>query len=166
MKILYHCYGGSHSSVTAAAIHLGLLPQDRVPSAEEFMRVPYFDVQLVEEYGEFKFMGMDERGNEVYIMGKRNMGSMLQPLLEGVAEILGVKKSELLLVDSLPSVNNLMRIGGFLSRRMGWTAIGRPLVIMGTRAAYWDFVNVVQRVKEIQLPNRSLVREALEGIEP
>jgi hypothetical protein len=31
MKIIYHCYGGTHSSVIAAAIHLGLLPEDRVP---------------------------------------------------------------------------------------------------------------------------------------
>ncbi|HBC94637.1 MAG TPA: hypothetical protein DCZ10_17500, partial [Pelotomaculum sp.] len=26
MKVIYHCHGGTHSSVTAAAIHLGMLP--------------------------------------------------------------------------------------------------------------------------------------------
>ena len=152
MKILYHCYGGSHSSVTAAAIHLGMLPSYRVPTAKEFMQVPYFDVQLQEEHGEFKFMGQDEFENDIYIMGRRNLGPLLQPLLEGVADILAISRSELLLVDSLPSVNNLMRIGGFLSRRMGWVLLGRPLVILGTQAAYWDFVNVVQTVKHVKIP--------------
>ncbi|HEX3010797.1 MAG TPA: DUF3189 family protein, partial [Syntrophomonadaceae bacterium] len=37
MKIIYHCFGGSHSSVTAAAIHLGLIEKHRPPSMEELM---------------------------------------------------------------------------------------------------------------------------------
>ncbi|HPZ72110.1 MAG TPA: DUF3189 family protein, partial [Peptococcaceae bacterium] len=33
MKIIYNCYGGAHSSVTAAALHLGLLPEARPATA-------------------------------------------------------------------------------------------------------------------------------------
>ena len=43
MKIIYSCYGGTHSSPIAAAIHLGRLPDDRIPSPEELMKTDYYD---------------------------------------------------------------------------------------------------------------------------
>ena len=43
MKIIYHCFGGSHSSVSAAALHLGLLDRQRTPTEEELVRIPYYD---------------------------------------------------------------------------------------------------------------------------
>jgi hypothetical protein len=41
LKIIYHCYGGSHSSVIAAALHLKWIDKDRLPSEEEMMAIPY-----------------------------------------------------------------------------------------------------------------------------
>ncbi|HWJ02080.1 MAG TPA: DUF3189 family protein, partial [Verrucomicrobiae bacterium] len=46
MKIIYNCYGGSHSSVTAAAIHLGLVDCGKVPCARELWKLPYYDSQV------------------------------------------------------------------------------------------------------------------------
>ncbi len=150
MKFLYYCYGGSHSSVTAAAIHLGILPSDRVPSAEEFMAVPNYDTQKEEEHGQYKLMGRDEKGNDVYIVGVENLGCLFERLIRGTAEIFGVRENDFELINSLRYVNNLMRIGGYMSRRMGLVSWGRPLVIRGTQAAYWDFVKLVSKVKELQ----------------
>ena len=43
MIIIYRCYGGTHSSVMAASIHLELLPGDRKPAGKELLALPYFD---------------------------------------------------------------------------------------------------------------------------
>ncbi|HCX78095.1 MAG TPA: hypothetical protein DG577_01645, partial [Firmicutes bacterium] len=43
--MIYHCYGGAHSSVTAAAVHVGLLARDKTPSRLELVSLPYFDAQ-------------------------------------------------------------------------------------------------------------------------
>ncbi|MFA6694423.1 MAG: DUF3189 family protein, partial [Bacillota bacterium] len=38
MIIVYHCYGGTHSSVTAAALHLKKLHQN--PTANDLLKLP------------------------------------------------------------------------------------------------------------------------------
>ena len=58
MKIIYNCYGGAHSSVTAAAIHLQMLPETRKPSAAELLNLPYYDAQVGKDHGRIRFLGL------------------------------------------------------------------------------------------------------------
>lgn len=148
MKIVYYCYGGSHSSVTAAAIHLGILPASRIPEPQEFMAVPYYDSQVKDEHGQYRLMGTDEKGNEIFIIGASNLDPIFETIVENTLEVFDLPKDEFLLVNSLKSVNNLMRVGGYLSRHLGLVTIGRPIVIKGTQAAYWDLVKMVDQVKK------------------
>ncbi len=67
MKIIYHCYGGSHSSVITAAIHLGFIPRDKIPKTEELMKLPFYDKQTDKDHGILRLMGKDDLGNEIYI---------------------------------------------------------------------------------------------------
>jgi len=150
MKIIYHCYGGAHSSVTAAGIHLGLLPTHRLPTGDELMRLPYFDKTDGNDFGLIRMMGVDEYGNEVYVLGKKGMGERFSRTLEGMAKIIGAEQ-ELRVVNTMACVNWIMMIGGYLSRRMGLLSIGRPLVIYGTRKA---FFHLVKMVKDCQLKAR------------
>lgn len=143
MLIIYHCFGGSHSSVTAAAIHLGLLPCERLPTAAEFLALPYFDARSKGEEGEVKFMGEDSEGNKVYTAGKKKLGNRFEALLYDLVEVLGIPRQEILLLNTSPLVNYIMRLGGFISRRMGITSLGRPIVIWGTRLAYFQLVDFV-----------------------
>lgn len=147
MKIIYHCFGGSHSSVTAAALHLGLIPETRLPSPQELKNIPYFDQQLAEDHGDFKYMGEDKEGNQVYIIGKRNLGSMFEPLIRGLARIFSIPQDEMLVVDTLPCVNWIMVLGGILSRKLGVVSVGRPIVIYGTSQAHGNFIKLVDQVK-------------------
>jgi hypothetical protein len=71
MKIIYHCFGGSHSSVTAAALHLGMLDKTRIPTREQLMDVPYYDKTSDEDFGSIRYMGTDEFGHDVYVLGKK-----------------------------------------------------------------------------------------------
>ncbi len=145
-RIIYHCYGGAHSSVVAAAVHLGRLDAARKPHDRELMDLSLFDRQSKDEHGHLHFFGFDERGNQVYSIGCRNAGVAVKNILKGVGRILGVEE-ELHFVDTLHCVNARMRIGGYLSRRLGLISLGRPLVLSGTRAAFGKIVQLVERTK-------------------
>lgn len=137
MIVIYHCYGGAHSSVVAAAVHLGLLPRDRKPSPDELWSVRYFDKQDSHDAGRIRLMGTDCHDNEIYILGRRSDVSLIRRAVEEVGRLMGVwPEGQVLFVDTLPCVNWYMRIGGFLSRAARLKRLGRPTVIYGTRRAY------------------------------
>ena len=143
MKIIYHCFGGSHSSVTAAALHLGMLNKTRPPTREQLMEIPYYDKTSDADFGSIRYMGTDEFGHEVYVLGKKSMGNRYSAILMGVAEILG-KRDDLIVVNCMDLVNWSMKLGGFTSRRLGLVALGRPVVSWGTRKAFSQLVNLVE----------------------
>lgn len=143
MKIIYHCFGGSHSSILAAALHLGLIEKRRLPSMNEMLALPYFDKTSKIDFGSIRFMGVDEFKNEVYVLGKKNVGHRYNNMLKGIAELLG-KKDEVMFVDCMTRVNLGMKLGGFTSRRMGWVSLGRPVLGRSTRKAFFDLVNLVE----------------------
>lgn len=146
MKIIYHCFGGSHSSVTAAALHLGLLPKDKLPGTEDLMALPYYDKTTDQDFGAIHYMGSDEQGNEVYVLGKKSLGNRFNNLLMGIAELLG-KEEQILAVNVMERVNISMKLGGFTSRRISLPRLGRPVVIWGTRQAFKSMVNLVEVIK-------------------
>lgn len=146
MKIVYHCYGGAHSSIMAAGVHLGLVPTDRTPTVEELRRIPLFDEPVGKDHGIIRFMGRDEYDNEIYTLGRRKVGIQIKKVLTGMADVAGIS-GELVLVDVLNYVNWQMMLGGFSSRKLGLVSLGRPVVTWGSQRFFWDIRNVVQQVK-------------------
>lgn len=146
MKIIYHCYGGTHSSVTAAGIHLGLLPRDRVPGYDELLRQNLFDRQDISDLGKIVHMGHDGLGNEIYVVGRRSRPKLLYNVVEGLTELFGIERDSIMLVDVSSCVTSSMKAGGFMSRKMGLVRFGRPIVAWGTLRNYRQLVTVVQDV--------------------
>jgi len=147
VKVVYHCYGGAHSSVTAASIHLGMLPAGRVPEMKEFWRIPLFDRQDTDQHGYLFFIGEDEYGVEVYVVARRGQPQVLENILKGLASMFDVPAGDYLLVNVMEKANLTMKIGGFLSRAWGFTGMGRPIVTRGTQKAYFKVVDLVVQVK-------------------
>lgn len=148
MKIIYHCFGGTHSSITAASIHLGWLPANKVPPAHKFMELPYYDRRDGWDQGEIVFMGTDRQGNEVYAVGHGSATDMLVTLIDDLAALFDIEKSSYKLVSMMKQVNLPMKIGGFMSRRLRAVRLGRPIVIAGTRLAYGNIQRMVQGVQQ------------------
>ncbi|MGE5404597.1 MAG: DUF3189 family protein, partial [Candidatus Saccharibacteria bacterium] len=146
MIIIYHCFGGSHSSVTAASIHLGLLNSARVPTKAELMNLPYFDKTPKNDWGSIRPMGIDDKGNMVYVMGKKNLGDRLDQMLMGIAKLAGVQNN-VKVVNTVQCVNWLMMLGGFTSRRLRIVKVGRPIVLFGTQKAFYSIARLVNKVK-------------------
>lgn len=143
MKIIYHCFGGSHSSVLAASLHLGLIDKDKLPTFSDLMALPYFDKTNNDDFGSIRIFGNDEYGNQVYVLGKKSMGNRYAAMLEGIADILGAR-DQLLAVNCMNKVNWFMKIGGFTSRRIGAVDMGRPVLGKGTIDAFFKLVNLVE----------------------
>jgi hypothetical protein len=148
VRIIYHCWGGSHSSVVCASIHLGTLPCDRVPTTAEYMAVARFERQTNRDHGRLFLMGTDSDGNEVYILGRRSSGRITDHILPGTARAFGLPDCEVATFDTIVSVNLAMRIGGLLSRGLGVVAVGRPLVIAGCKLAHRAFCRDVAAFRE------------------
>lgn len=146
MKIVYQCFGGTHSSVIAAAMHLGLLCRDRVAGVQEIVAVSRFDTATPDDMGVPYEMGTDEHGNTVYVLGVGKLEQVATQIVAGLMRVLGMEESELRFVQTLDSIGALTRIGGFISRRLGLTVVGRPLVVAGIRRDYSKLAALVERV--------------------
>jgi len=127
----------------AAALHLGLIPKNRIPSLNELLNIPYYDKTNNSDFGSIRLMGVDEYKNEVYVLGKKSMGDRYSRLLMGVAEILGCS-DELMAVNCMNRVNLAMKLGGFSSRKMGIVSLGRPVLVRGSQKAFMELVNLVE----------------------
>jgi len=147
LHIIYNCYGGSHSSVTAACIHVGLLQDGVVPSSKELLQLPYFDRQVAKDHGLIRYIGEDDYGNKIYITSKHNLGRHYETIMRSIACIMEIPNEKLAFVDTMPYVNWLMVIGGFLSRRLGIVSIGRPIVVLGTQISFFKFSQLVNIIK-------------------
>ncbi len=139
--VIFHCYGGAHSSVTSAGIYLGLLPRNRVPGTGELLTVPHYDGEEPITHGHFRFMGRDQTSRAVFVLGKGMMGPQTNRLMAVVAGIYGCA-GNLFSIDTTAFVNTLMVIGGYTSRVLKLVCLGRPIVVLGTKLAYFNFVEL------------------------
>ncbi len=156
MNIIYYCFAGAHASVVASAIHCGLLPEDRVPSYDEFAALPYYDRTAPRLIGSPYLMGRDERGHDVYFLG---LWDQRLPLIDAVATLLaagGVDGRAFFFQDAFPLINFSTKIGGLLSKRYCLTTIGRRITVWGMQRQYPAFVAMVAEVKK-KLPQAGKV---------
>ncbi|GGK18906.1 DUF3189 family protein [Caldalkalibacillus thermarum TA2.A1] len=148
MHIIYHCYGSAHSSIIAAAIHLGRLPSDRVPDKEEILALPDFDTTRDDSLGHIFFKGRDEKGHAIYTAGMGRHHQTVKRLLLEMIRLNNGPESSFKFVEALPSINKLAKLGGALSRRYGLVMIGRPLAAIGIMQSYQHLVELVHKTKE------------------
>ena len=146
--VIYHCYGGNHSSVVAAALHVGLLPENRLPFFEEIMTCPYFDCFTKKNAGELHFMGKDGENNLVFTMGCLKAGLVVEKAVNEILRALNHKKHEVIMVNTLPIVNIPLKIGGFISRSLGMIFPGRWLAVKGILMSYNSIHLLVQKTKK------------------
>lgn len=148
MHIIYHCVGGAHSSPTAAAIHLNMLPIDHIPNKLDILNLPFFDTLQKTDRGKIIYRGTDEFGNKVYTLSRQFIPEIVINSINDMWEILDQKRDDLMIVDVLSSVNLLMKIGGFSSRRLNLVRFGRPIVLHGTLSAYTNIAKIVKETKK------------------
>lgn len=143
-KVVYFDYGGSHTSVLAACIHAGKLTPDQGPDTKALMDLPYLDKTTPEDFGKIKYIGTDEKGHEIYSLGTKSLKP--GPILKDLAELQGIS-DQFAFFRTTTMVNNILRVGGFLSRSASLPSIGRPLVMSGLKKSYPQVCRFVEQVR-------------------
>lgn len=120
--VIYACYAGTHSSILAASIHLGLFKDGC-----DICNLPFFDKRTFPDIGVPALVGKDEHGAEVYALGT---GWLSAPLEKAACDLVELAYPDVnLCICSVRGFLDLQaRIGGFASRRCRLVFPGRRLV--------------------------------------
>lgn len=128
-RIFYVCYGGTHSSVVASMLHLGLLRVDDIDAygPGRLAWLPYFDRRTTGDIGVPVLIGEDASGSEVYALGSGWLGRRLELCLCDLIEV-ACPEARACLCNVKGVLDFWARVGGFLSRRLRLVQPGRNLV--------------------------------------
>ncbi|MFJ5622682.1 DUF3189 family protein [Peribacillus loiseleuriae] len=151
MIYIYNDYAGTHSTAIAAAYHLNKLPTGRTLTKEEILDIDYFNKLTNHDMGRIIFHGVDEDGNSVYTLGRKN-DKLVVPALKNLGEILQEAfqgDEKIILSNTSPTVPFAMTMGGLFSRRLKIDFIGVPLLVLGTKQCYPDIIQLVEYTKQI-----------------
>jgi hypothetical protein len=143
MNVVFYDYGGSHTSIVAANLLTGHLKED-LPSGHELMALPLFDKTIPRDFAVFHFNSEDNLGNRVYTLGTKS--GTYGYALAALTKLMDAEE-RFIHVGTMPCLNNILRIGGFLSRSLNLPFLGRPLVIIGLRKAYPKLLALVKHLQ-------------------
>lgn len=131
----------------AACLHLGLLNGGAAHTGNELLALPGFDRRNARDLGKVYFYGRDEAGKRVFVLGRGGYPDLPAFLYRALTAALR-PDTRCLLVNTAACLNFLTRLGGFLSCRLGWKRIGRPILILGARMAIPKLGTLVKSIKE------------------
>lgn len=150
MIYIYNCYGGTHSSSLAAAVHLRKLPHDRIPTSEEILATEHFNKLTYKDMGKIIYRGIDDDGNKVFSIG-RGTSKVLIPCIQNLIMLLynecGIRE-KIVLSNMSPTVPPAMTMGGFFSRAAHIDVIGVPLLVLGAKQAYHKVLSIVYKTRD------------------
>lgn len=153
MIIVYNCYGGTHSSILTSAVHLGILPTNRIPSKQEIINTEYFNSLQYKDMGRLIFHGIDEYGNKIYTIGRGTSKALIPALRNLTLEmhrLFGINEG-FAYVNTSGTVPIAMTLGGFFSRGLKIDFIGVPLLAVGAQQAYNKIIALSQKTKQLCL---------------
>lgn len=147
---IYNDYGGTHTTSLAAAYHLNKLPTNRKLTKEEILHVRYFNKLTKHDLGKLIFHGMDDEGNAVYTIGRRN-NKYVVPAIKDLAALLYERTSmneKIIISNTSPTVPFVMSVGGFLSRGLNINFLGEPLLVAGAKQCCVKINRLVEETKQ------------------
>ncbi|PAE28151.1 ABC transporter [Paenibacillus sp. 7884-2] len=159
MIFIYNDYGGTHTTSLAAAYHLKKIPTDKVLTKEEIMSVDYFNKLTKHDLGKLIFHGLDEDGNAVYTIGRKD-NKYVVPAIQNLIELLQEKynfNEKIVISNTSPTVPIVMSIGGFFSRGLHIDFIGVPLLIAGAKQCCNQINRLVEQTKKASISRNSKI---------
>lgn len=128
-RIFYVCYAGTHTSVVASALHLGVISTEDIETLGYMALtcIPYFDRRKTGDIGVSLNVGKDEYGSDVYVLGTGWPGLSLELCLCDLIE-LASPDARACLCRVRGFLDFQARFGGFLSRRFNFVEPGRHII--------------------------------------
>ncbi|MFZ5639725.1 MAG: DUF3189 family protein [Bacillota bacterium] len=148
MKIFYLCPTGLHTALVAAGIHVGRLSPDRPPSEYEMHKLFREFRRLDYVLGKPVFVGIDEKGHEVFTVGVAAEHKMMKKAVEDVFDrVYNSKPGDYLVVDAAHLATGWIRLGSFFAMHLNIKEVGEKMCVHGIRKRYGDLLEVVEQVK-------------------
>jgi len=126
-----------------------MITDKEAPDSETITRLPGFDTVTTEALGHVTEVGVDKGGHRVFVASLGPRRTITRAALELLLREVIPNHENYILVDSLRCIHWKTRVGGFVSRRLGWIRIGRPLAIEGIQKSFNCFKVVVTEVKSL-----------------
>ena len=159
MIFIYNDYGGTHTTSLAAAYHLKKLPTDRQLTREEILNVDYFNKLTKADFGKIIFHGIDDDGNPVYTIGRKN-NKLVIPALKNLCLLLQEKyqgQDKIIFSNTSPTVPFALTIGGLFSRGLKIDFIGVPFLIIGAKQCCHDILRLVEYTKHVAKSTNEMI---------
>jgi stage V sporulation protein AE len=148
VKIFYGCTEGNRSSLVAALIHLGKLPEREIPKITTLISLfKRSDTIRRNSPGVPYYLGKDCAKNEVYMIG---LGKDPDIMFQSICHILQKSGNQNdFKFYPVAEKDLFLRMGNFFARRMRLAAAGRLLKAVGIRRSYLEITEMVGQVKEM-----------------
>ncbi|WP_244269706.1 DUF3189 family protein [Caldanaerovirga acetigignens] len=143
--MIYSCYYGSYLAAVAAALHLGLMKEF---DSGKITNLPYFGNLGKDQWGKLYFVGEDESGRKIYIMGSKKAGRIVEKALKGIARIYNMGETSVVFVDLLPFGNVFFATGCFILRRFNLKRAGNFFLMTGIRKSFRKLRDLVESIKK------------------
>lgn len=145
LKIIYSCYWGSYLAVVAASLHLGIIDR-KGHKNEDILALPLFNKIPDDEIGEMFLLGVDSQGREIYVIGAKNVGPILEKTFYGIAEIFNIGKHAVHFVD-LSSFNNIfIHLGSLFIKKCNMEKLGMQLVLIGVKKSFKGLCDITLKL--------------------
>lgn len=148
MKVIYCGYRATYGAYLMAALHAGIYKGDRLPD-NQFIKAHFDMCRLYgEQYGNLRYVGLDENLNEIYVMGCNRFFSVIQRAQTNINRIFGIDE-KLCHIDVSRLEGLLPRFIGFLLAHGVNTMVCKKLFFWWFRYKYKCFVKVVEQQKQM-----------------
>lgn len=141
MKLFYYDLTGPRTSLIAAFIHLNRLAGDNIPSINQIIQMKAFFQTNTHNLGIPKRIGVDEKGNQIYII---SFGKDAEIGLQVVYHLLeDYQVNDWRFFNTQMRVNYFIKFCGFFSETLTKYLVAREL-----QKNYLAIARLVAKVKE------------------
>ncbi|WP_350342460.1 DUF3189 family protein [Proteinivorax tanatarense] len=155
MKIFYYCYGGAHSSVVAAALHLKIISPPL--TKEKILKLPYFDLTIPENRGIPIKLGEDKKGNKIYFVGLGKNKKLIVKFAENFLAAHKIRDDNYILIDCLVNISFYVKLGGFISKVLNFKTLGTSITATGIINSEEELIKAVDAAKQISSGNTNIL---------
>ena len=153
MKIIYYDSTGQYLAVIAAAFHLNMVSVDnkvednQLPKRDTLEKLPYFGNQEQVKLGQIIFVGTDQLGNDIYILGSDKVGDVIERVAEGLSRIFQLE-AENLFIDLTDYEDRRLKWGLKLKRIFPSLSVANRLINHSLRDSFPELLDKVNEIKK------------------
>lgn len=148
MRIIYYDSTGRYLSVIAAAVHLNRLDSiDTIPEWEELEQLAYFDTEDKIKTGEVTFVGTDQLGNDIYILGSNGVGSVIEKAIHGIKRIFNIETRDVFI--DLTKYENLLFEFGLMIKEFNYSSLANRLIYSSLADSFSEIKQIVDEIKQV-----------------